>query len=99
LNANLSPNYDVFESLISFSRKDFSSKLGILHFLINPISNYILRARTPKDRHRVSMHKIAEDQNRSPQTINRHIKDYNKEVMQRGYCLKCRRVQWVYAEE
>ena len=32
---------------------------------------------TIKDRHRTSMHKIAEDQHRSPQTVLRHIKDHN----------------------
>ena len=53
---------------------------------------------TIKDRHRTSMHKIAEDMNRSPQTVNRHIKAHNKEVKGRGYCIKCRRVQGRYAE-
>jgi len=53
---------------------------------------------TPQDRHRTSMHKIGEDINRSPQTVNRHIRDHNKEIAQRGYCIKCRRVKGRYTE-
>jgi len=44
------------------------------------------------------MHKIAEGMNRSPQTVNRHIKAHNEKVKDRGYCIKYRRVQGRYAE-
>ena len=51
---------------------------------------------TRKDMHRTSMHKIAEDMNRSPKTVNDHIKNHNREVRKRGYCTRCRRVKGNY---
>ena len=53
----------------------------------------------PQDRHRTSMHKIAEDMNRSPKTIMDHIHNHNQEVLRRGYCIKCRRIKGIYTEQ
>lgn len=41
-----------------------------------------------------SQHKIAEEIQRSPYTVNSHIKKHNKAVQsKRGYCIKCRRIK------
>jgi len=45
------------------------------------------------------MHKIAEDVKKSPHTVQTHIKDHNKEIRKRGYCLRCRRMKHPYAQE
>ena len=43
----------------------------------------------------LSMHKIADRVHRSSKTVNDHIKDHNRQVQKRGYCVKCRRVKGV----
>lgn len=47
----------------------------------------------PSDANKKSMHDVAEEVHRSPNTVMRHIHNHNDEVKQRGYCIKCRRIK------